>query len=1119
MRNSFLNFSPKRQTASILIFVCLLLAGCAGLGGGGGSSQPPAHLVVLTVSLPNGQLGAAYLATLSASGGTSPYSWTVTSGTLPAGLFLNASTGTISGMPTAPVASTPLAIKVSDSSNPASTQSVSLTLTISPGALGISTSSLPNAQVGAAYSTTLSAAGGVTPYTWTLTSGTLPAGLNLNNSSGTIAGMPTVSVTNISLTFQVSDSSNPAVSKTVTLSFTITPAPVVISTVLLASGQVGVAYSTTLAATGGTGPYSWTQTSGTLPVGLGLNATTGAIAGTPTAAATNTPLTFKVTDSSNPALTKSVNLTLTISPAALQITTTSLPNGQVGVAYSSTLAVTGGTSPYSWLLTSGTLPTGMFLNASTGAIIGTPSVSVTSTPLTFKVTDSSNPALTKSVNLTLTIAPAALAITTSSLPNGQVGVAYSATLAATGGTAPYGWLLTSGTLPTGMFLNAATGAITGTPSASVTSTPLTIKVTDSSIPTLTKMANLTLTINGPSTITVTISPKRGGLTVNQSQPFTATVANDPGVAGVSWSKSGGILSGQTTTTTSFSAASAGVYTITATSITDNSKFASVTVGVTDLAAVSTYHNNISRDGSNPSEYTLTTSDVAQTTFGKLFSCPVDAAVYAQPLWVANLSISSGTHNVVFVATSHDSLYAFDADISPCHTYWQKVLLGANETFVNYGDVGTGDIQPDIGIVGTPVIDVASQTLYVVSKSKNNGTSCTPTSSCHQRLHALSLIDGSEKFGGPSTIDNTITVPGTGDASSGGNVAFDPLKHNQRPGLALVNGIVYVSWASHGDNDPYHGWVMGFTANNLAVAPSAVWNSTPNLVTGFPQSRGGIWMGGGAPAFDSSNNLYLLTGNGSFDANTGGSNYGDSTVKLSTASGLTVSDYFTPFDQASLNSNDADHGSGGAAILVDQPSAPFPRLLIGGGKEGTLFLLNRDNLGHYSTTTNAVVQPLNFGQAIFATSAFWNGNLYLAGVGGPLKQFVFNESSGLFGTSAAHSSANNFGFPGATPSISSTGNSGNGIVWALNNGSYCTEQSSSCGPTILHAYDATNVNTELWNSSQASGNRDMAGNAVKFTVPTVANGKVYVGTRGNNTSGASNTTSIPGELDVYGLLPN
>jgi hypothetical protein len=279
------------------------------------------------------------------------------------------------------------------------------------------------------------------------------------------------------------------------------------------------------------------------------------------------------------------------------------------------------------------------------------------------------------------------------------------------------------------------------------------------------------------------------------------------------------------------------------------------------------------------------------------------------------------------------------------------------------------------------------------------------------------------------------------------------------------------------------------------------------------------MGGGAPAADSAGNLYFLTGNGTFDVNTGGSDYGDSTVKLSTLGGLSVAGYFTPADQQNLEGGDADHGSGGAAILVDQASgAPHQHLMIGGGKEGNFFLLDRDTMGGYGANFNPVdsnaVQKFSEGNGIFSTAAFFNNALYIAGAGGHLKVFAFNTGTGQFGTAQTSQSSGSFGFPGATPSVSALGTS-NGIIWAMNNNAYCTQQSSSCGPTVLHAYDATNLATELWNSSQTAG--DKAGNAVKFTVPTVANGKVYIGTRGNDTGNGG--TAVPGEIDVYGLKPN
>jgi hypothetical protein len=570
---------------------------------------------------------------------------------------------------------------------------------------------------------------------------------------------------------------------------------------------------------------------------------------------------------------------------------------------------------------------------------------------------------------------------------------------------------------------------------------------------------------------------------------------------------------------------AGVYTITGTSVSNGTTSASLVIGVTDLPGVLTYHNTLARDGTNTREFALTTSTVNTSAFGKLFSCPTDGAIYAQPLWIPQIlipSLNNSFHNVVVVATQHESLYAFDADAASCQTLWQANLIDSahggtsGETSVPSGIGGlvganAGDITPEVGVTGTPVIDPTTSILYVVSKSV---ISSGPT--FFQRLHAIDLTTGNEKFSGPVTILASVT--GTADGST--MVAFNPRQENQRPGLALVNGVVYIGWGSHEDADPYHGWVIGYTASTLVQAHNAVFNSTPNFNAAFFYSRGGIWMSGGAPAADSSGNLYLQTGNGVFDANTNGGNYGDSTLKLSTSSGLSVADWFTPLDEASLDIGDQDHGSGGAAILVDQPSATYPHLVIGGGKAGVLFLMNRDNLGHFSSSTNNVLQQIVVGANMFATAAFWNNSLYIAGAtdggkGGLLKHYSFDTTTEQF--AAASQASLVYNFPGPTPSVSSNG-SAQGIVWALDNSKYCTPgNNSGCGPAVLHAYDATNLATELWNSTQAAG--DQAGNAVKFTVPTVANGKVYVGTRGNNTGGSFGSTSVSGELEVYGLKPN
>jgi hypothetical protein len=707
--------------------------------------------------------------------------------------------------------------------------------------------------------------------------------------------------------------------------------------------------------------------------------------------------------------------------------------------------------------------------------------------------------------------PTPLAISTTSLPSGQAGAAYASTLGASGGTTPYTWTLTSGTLPTGLMLNASTGAISGTPTVSVSNTPLTFQVKDSGNPAQSKTANLTLTIGASPGITVTISPRRGGVAINQLLPLTATVTNDVASAGVIWSVSaGGLLSGQSTSKASFNSATAGVYTVTATSNADGSKSASVTIGVTDLAGVTTYHNNLSRDGSNPKEYALTPSNVNTGSFGKLFSCKLDGAIYAQPLWVANLRVGGTMRNVVFAATQHESLYAFDADANPCVQLWTVSLIDGvhggttGEKSVPSGPGGLvgsgfGDITPEVGVTGTPVIDPTTNTLYVVSKSVNStGTTF------YQRLHGVDLFTGNEKLNGNSPVLIAATCPGTGD---GGTVdTFNAQLQNQRPGLALVNGAIYIAWASHEDRSPYYGWVISY--DSVTLAQNSVLNVSPNF------GYGGIWMGGGAPAVDSNNNLYLLTGNGTFDvtnSSTPNNDYGDSFLKLSPSLGILG--FFTPSNQSLDNANDQDFGSGGAAILVDLPSGTPNHFVIGGGKDGYLYLLNRDSLGG-SGDTNAL-QRLNFSAAIFATGAFWNNTFYLAGVGGHLSAFPFNTTSRMFGITATSQSPGSFGFPGSTPSVSSQGSS-NGIVWALDNGNYCTPQSRGCGSTVLHAYDAGNLANELWNSSILNG--DAAGYAVKFTVPTVANGKVYVGTRGNNTGGPFGSTSVSGELDVYGLLP-
>lgn len=496
-------------------------------------------LSISTTSLTNGKIGTSYSQTLTASGGATPYTWKLASGTLPGGLALSSSTGLVSGTPTTVVNATPLAFSAIDSGSPAQTANVSLTLTITPATLAITTASLLGCQVGVPYSSSLTALGGTTPYTWTLTSGTLPGGLAFNSSTGLISGTPTTAVNTTPLTFKVTDSGSPAQTANVSLTLTIASPSLAITTSSLPGGQVGVGYSSSLMASGGTTPYTWTLASGTLPTGLTLNSSTGVISGTPGTALASTLLGLKVTDVSSPVKTASVSLTLTIAPANLTITTSSLPNGQVGTAYSQTLIASGGTTPYTWTLTSGTLPSGLTLNSSSGLITGTPTTAASSAGLTFKLTDASSPVKTASVSLTLTISPAALGITTSSLAGGQVGMAYSQTLTASGGATPYSWALTSGTLPSGLTLNSSTGLISGNPITAVNTTPLTFRVTDSGSPAQTANTSFTLTIASAKLAITTLSLPNGQV----GTPYSQTLSATGGITPYSWALTSGTLTG------------------------------------------------------------------------------------------------------------------------------------------------------------------------------------------------------------------------------------------------------------------------------------------------------------------------------------------------------------------------------------------------------------------------------------------------------------------------------------------------------------------------------------------------------------------------------------------------
>jgi hypothetical protein len=523
----------------------------------------------------------------------------------------------------------------------------------------------------------------------------------------------------------------------------------------------------------------------------------------------------------------------------------------------------------------------------------------------------------------------------------------------------------------------------------------------------------------------------------------------------------------------------------------DSESASATVYITNYPGTFTYHNDNLRTGQNVSETVLTPANVNSTQFGKLYSFPLDGIPFASPLYVANVTISGAVHNVVYVATEHDSVYAFDADGLSNNPLWKKSFLKGGVTTVPCADIGgCGDIAVEVGITSTPVIDQSTGTLYVVAKTKEGVNTYV------QRLHALDITTGAEKFGGPVVIQGS--VPGAGDGSSGGTVAFNPLLENQRPALLLSNGIVYIAWGSHNDVVPWHGWVFGYNATTLQQ--TLVYNDTPN------GGGAGIWLSGGGLAADSSGNIYFVTGNGTFDANTGGADYGDSVEKI-TPSG-TVVDYFTPHDQAIMDSQNLDFASAGPVMLLDQPGAQYPHLLVIAGKTGTIYVLNRDNMGHYNAgSDNQIVESVvnafpngNEQLGNFSTPAYFNGWVYFSGAHDNVKAFKF--TNGLMTTAPTSTSPEIYDVRGGSLAVSANGNT-NGILWVLQNNGTDPDNDTTGNPGVLFAYDATNLGTKLYDSTQA-GTRDTFDLAPKFVVPLIANGKVFL---------AGQT-----QLVVYGLLP-
>jgi hypothetical protein len=503
--------------------------------------------------------------------------------------------------------------------------------------------------------------------------------------------------------------------------------------------------------------------------------------------------------------------------------------------------------------------------------------------------------------------------------------------------------------------------------------------------------------------------------------------------------------------------------------------------------VGTYHYDNSRTGQNTKETILTPANVNSTQFGKLGEFSVIGKVDAQPLYLSNVSISGVMKNVLYVATEHGCLFAFDADSiagTTAKALWITSTSQSGE--VPSDDRGCGQVTPEIGITSTPAIDRSRGAIYVVSVSKDG------SGNYRHRLHALDLTTGAELFGGPTTI--TANFPGTGAGSSGGNVVFDPSEYSERPGLLQVGNTIYTTWGSHCDVGQYTSWVMTFNADTLKQ--TSVLNLTPN------GNDGGIWMAGTAPAADAAGNIYFLIGNGTFDTTLNSSGFpsagdcGNCFVKLAPSLPLALADYFTPSNTVMLSNSDLDLGSGGPLLLPDltDGSGATRHLAVASGKSNpAIYIVDRDNMGKFNSNADTIYQEFDAlpSAGEFAKPSYFNNTVYYGAVGDNLKAFPI--SNARLATAPSSRTSATFAYPGTTPSISANGTA-NGIVWAVEN---------SGASAILHAYDAANLARELYNSNQAANGRDQFADN-KFVTPMVVNGRVYVGT--------------PASVAVFGLLP-
>ncbi len=961
------------------------------------------------------------------------------------------------------------------------------------------------------FTVSSSATAGITPITITGTDGTLLHTATLSLSVVAPAGAPdfSFSVNPGSLTIAVGGTAQAGLSATALGSFqgnvnvaitglptgvkvspvtpSLTPGLPQFVTFTVASTTAAGTYTVTFTGTGGTNqhtatmsliiispapPQDFSLTLAPTSLSLAQGASQSVIVEADTNSGFTANIAVSITGLPN-GVTASPS-TFTLAPgASLQVTLTAAANATI---VSQTVAFTGN---------SGALSHTAFLTLNVTPAQATGDFSLTITPTSedidlgtsgqaIAVLATASNGFTGTVNVAI-----------SGLPNGVT--ASPATLALTPGTAQNVTLSASATAQTGN----ADVTFTGTSAA------------------LTHTADLALNVTDPRPVgdfTLTLTPATEGITQGASgQPIAVLATGSNGFTGPVVVSISGLPNGVTASpaTLSLSPGQAQNVTLSASTTAQTGAATVAFTGVTgtlsheaDLALnitaplkptvdVTTYHYDTLRTGLNASETTLTLTNVNAGSFGKLGFDAVDGKVDAQPLYVSAVRVNGQDHNVLYVATEHGSLYAFDADNG--QQLWQVSELGTGETPSD--DQGCNQITPEIGITATPVIDRKYGTngaIFLVGMSKDaNGA-------YHQRLHAFELSSGAEVGGGPTEI--SASYPGNGVTSQNGSNVFDPGQYAERASLLLQGGNIYLAWTSHCDHGSYSGWVMSYSEATLQQL--SVLNLTPN------GSDGSIWMSGGGLAADATGNVYLLDANGTFDTTLNASgfpingDYGNSFLKLSSSNGtLSVADYFEPPNGPQESAQDLDLGSGGIILLPDIPigKSLTLQLAVGAGKDGNIYIVDRKNMhGKPSDPPFPITQSNALPNGEFGSPAYFNGTLYYGGVGDHLKTVsVFSFGA----TPTSTQSATQFAYPGTTPSISANGTK-SAIVWAL--------ESSESAAAVLHAYDASNLATELYNSNQASGGRDTFGNGNKFITPMVVNGKVYVGT--------------PSGVAVFGLLP-